>query len=84
MAFRLLIDIEVLEFVERLPPRLRQEIRTAIREIQANPGAQTEAEDSDSSGRPLSIKIVGDYAITFWIDHADKHVKIMDIHSADC
>ena len=60
MDYRLFIDIQVLEFVEQLQLQERHEIRDALRIIQANPNAQIEAEDMDSTGRPLCIKIVGD------------------------
>ncbi len=38
---------------------------------------------SDCLGRLVQIMIVGNYAITYWIDDADQHIKILDIHSAD-
>jgi len=31
----------------------------------------------------VEITIIGDYALVYWIDTADQHVKILDIHSAD-
>lgn len=33
--------------------------------------------------RQLQIAIIGDFALTWWIDDADRHVKILDIHAAD-
>lgn len=83
MDYRLLIDLDVLEFAERLPKRLKDPIRQAFASIQNNPEDQSDAEDYDDQGRPLRIKIVGDFALTYWVDHADRHVKILDIHSAD-
>ena len=83
MSFRILIDMEVMEFSERLPKRIRDTIKIAIRSIHSDPQGQSDAEDYDEIGRLLNIKIVGEFALTYWIDHSDKQIKILDIHSAD-
>jgi mRNA-degrading endonuclease RelE of RelBE toxin-antitoxin system len=81
--YRLLIAIEVVEFLERLPRRNRQVIRNAIKRIGEDPRRWSDAEDRDETGRRLEIAIVGEYALTYWIDSVDMHVKILDIHGAD-
>ncbi len=83
MDYRLLISIDVVEFVERLPSRLRRPIRSAIAAIGDDPLGCSEATDYDGTGRVLHIAIVGDFALMYWIDDADRHVKILDIHAAD-
>jgi hypothetical protein len=40
-------------------------------------------EERESSGRPLHVSIVGDYAITYWEDFADRQVKVLEIARAD-
>jgi mRNA-degrading endonuclease RelE of RelBE toxin-antitoxin system len=83
MDYRLLISMDVVEFVERLPSRLRRSIRSAIAAIGEDPLGCSEATDHDDTGRVLHIAIVGDFALMYWIDDADRHVKILDIHAAD-
>ncbi len=83
MDYRLLISMEVVEFLERLPTRPRRALRNAIASIGDDPRAMSDAEDFDDTGRQLQIAIVGDFALTYWIDDADRHVKILDIHGAD-
>ena len=83
MDYRLLISIEVVEFLERLPSRTRKNLRDAIAAIGSDPFAMTDAADFDDTGRQLQITIIGDFALTYWIDDADRHVKILDIHAAD-
>jgi mRNA-degrading endonuclease RelE of RelBE toxin-antitoxin system len=83
MNYRLLISIEVVEFIERLPLRIRRALRNAIEAIGNDPVGRSDAEDFDDTGRRLEIAISGDFALTYWIDDADRHVKILDIHSAD-
>ena len=84
MRYRLLISIEVVEFIERLPSKTRRALRDAIADIGADPLAMIDASDVDDTGRRLQIAIIGDFALTYWIDDADRHVKILDIHAADC
>ena len=38
---------------------------------------------SEIEALPLHVAIVGDFALMYWIDYADRHVKILDIHAAD-
>jgi mRNA-degrading endonuclease RelE of RelBE toxin-antitoxin system len=83
MDYRLLISIEVVEFLERLPSKTRKNLRNAIAAIGGDPLAMTDAADFDDTGRHLQIAIIGDFALTYWIDDADRHVKILDIHAAD-
>jgi mRNA-degrading endonuclease RelE of RelBE toxin-antitoxin system len=83
MDYRLLISIEVVEFLERLPARNRKALRNIIEAIWKEPVERSDAADYDSTGRRLEVAIMGDFAITYWIDDADRHVKILDIHSAD-
>jgi hypothetical protein len=39
--------------------------------------------DKDETLRTRQIKIVGDYAITYWTDHPSKTVMVVDISLAD-
>lgn len=83
MNYLLLIAVDVLEFVERLPRRTRLGLRSAIVDIGEDPIGVSDATDYDSTGRLVQILVVGEYALIYWIDDADRHVKILDIHSAD-
>ncbi len=49
----------------------------------AEPFRPGDYEESDTHGRPVQIKIVGKYAITFWADHSEKEIKVIKIESAD-
>ena len=39
--------------------------------------------EKDDAGRDLDGHICEGYAILYWNDFADRHVKILEIHSAD-
>lgn len=83
MKYRLMISIEVVEFIERLPSKKRNLLRNVIAEIGSDPWGKSEAEDRDATGRRLEIAIAGDFAFTYWIDDVDRQVKILDVHAAD-
>lgn len=82
-AFRLLIDYDVVGFVERLPKADRKNLRDRFAAIRDHPTACSDYNETDATGRPVAINICGSYAIKFWIDHADRHIKILDLHLAD-
>ena len=39
--------------------------------------------EHNHSGRMIEIKIIGQYAVTNWADHAVKEMKVVDIRRAD-
>ena len=83
MDYKLLVSLDVVEFIERLPRKTRLGLRAGILEISDDPIGMSDATDYDSIGRLFQITIIDDYALTYWIDDADLHIKVLDIHSAD-
>jgi mRNA-degrading endonuclease RelE of RelBE toxin-antitoxin system len=83
MPYRLLVSIEVIEFIERLPGKTRESLRRAIHAIGRDPLGRSDALDHDVIGRRIQIAVVGDYALMYWVDEADQHIKILDIHASD-
>jgi hypothetical protein len=80
---RLLIDIEVLEFLRTLRPKEQAHLLNHFREIAAFPSKFSNFVERDSAGRRVEVHIFGKFAIKFWNDFADRHVKILDVHLAD-
>ncbi|MCO5052516.1 MAG: hypothetical protein M9920_09450 [Verrucomicrobiae bacterium] len=80
---RLLIDIEVLEFLRTLHPKEQAGLLNRFREIAAFPSKFSDFVELDSVGRRVGVHIFGKFAIKFWDDFADRHVKILDVHPAD-
>ena len=54
-----------------------------IRGLRERPRTEGDYVDKDSSLRIRQIKIVGDYAITYWLDDAVRAVMIVDVRLAD-
>lgn len=82
MNYRLLIDYDVIEFLETLPRKEQKLLRNRFVAIQGSPSKYSDYTDSDISGRRVEIHICGKYAIKYWVDHADRHLKILDTHFA--
>ncbi len=80
---RLLIAIEVLDFPRTLRRREQQDLLRRCREIAAFPSNFSDFVEYDSTGRRLGVHVFGRFAIKFWDDFADRHVKILDLHLAD-
>jgi hypothetical protein len=80
---RLLIDIDVLEFLRTLRRREQEYLLKCFREIAASLSQFSDFVERDLSGRRVDVHVAGKFAIKFWDDFADHHVKILDVHPAD-
>ena len=80
---RLLIDIEVLDFLRKLRSREQRDLLKRFREVAAFPSNFSDFVEHDSAGRRVDVHSYGKCAIKFWDDFADRHVKILDVHFAD-
>jgi len=83
MSYRLLIDFEAMAFLSQLKKRDQRLIHERLRQIQDYPSNWSEFTERDATGRLLHVNICGDFAITFWEDFADRHVKVLEIARAD-
>ena len=79
-GFRLLIDVEVLEFLRTCKRKEQEALLKRFREIAAYPSNYSDFAEHDSVGRRVDVH---GYAIKFWDDFTDRHLKILEIHSAD-
>lgn len=80
---RLLIDVEVFEFLRTLKRREQEGLLKRFREIAAFPARFSDFVESDTAGRRVDVHVFGKFAIKFWDDFADRQVKILDLHFAD-
>ena len=69
--------------METLKKSEQKKLRNRFIEIQSFPGQYSDFKEEDSNGRLVDIHVFGKYAIKFWEDSADKHLKILDVHFAD-
>jgi len=79
MKFRLLVDFEVLDFALKLSASRRRRLFDHFLEIQKFPGNYSDFLEEDGRGRSLHVSLLEDLRIQYWIDDADRHVKILQI-----
>jgi mRNA-degrading endonuclease RelE of RelBE toxin-antitoxin system len=81
--YRLLIDADVVDFVASLKPADRRLLSKRMRQIQEFPSNYCDYIERDSVGRLIQVHLVGRYAIEYWEDFADRHVKVLVLRHAD-
>jgi mRNA-degrading endonuclease RelE of RelBE toxin-antitoxin system len=74
-----------LDLVEVVPARGEQRrlIMSFVRWLADNPNTVGDFTDRDESLRTRQIKIIGRYAVTYWVDDPVKAVMIVDVQVAD-
>jgi hypothetical protein len=83
IRYRLLVDWEVIEKLNALPRATRQVLRTALSRIAGSPDLVSDYREANPRGIPLDVHLCGGFAIKYWIDFADRHVKVLELESAD-
>ena len=61
----------------------RRQILAFIYSLREKPNTRGDFTDKDGSLRERQIKIIGDYAITFWFDAPVQIVMVVDVQPAD-
>lgn len=54
-----------------------------IRSLRERPETPGDFVSKDASQRERQVKIIGDYAITYWVDAPVKAVMVVDVRIAD-
>ena len=83
MPYRLLIDLEVVSFLQTLSVTRRRSRPNHFRRIEQFPLSCSDYSDEDAQGRRVEVAILDGLAIYHWIDEADRHVKILQLIVAD-
>lgn len=81
-AYKVLVTHEVLS-LRKPSARDRQAIISYLESLSSNPCQSGDYEEKDEIGRPVHIKVIGQYALTSWVDHAVSEVKVTQIEKAD-
>ena len=74
-----------IELLEVVPGRgeQRRMIMRFIRSLADNPHTPGDYTDRDASLRTRQVKIIGHYAITYWVDDPVKAVMVVAVRAAD-
>lgn len=83
MEYRLFIDADVLEILDGVPKRTRRRLLEQFHQIRSFPGKYSDCHETDAVGLRVEICITSGWAIHYWNDFADRHIKILAIKPAD-
>jgi hypothetical protein len=83
MAYRLLVDLEVIAILDGIPKKFRARLLDHFARLRATPDRYSDFHEYDKIGRRIEISLCAGYAIHYWIDFPDRHVKVLAIKPAD-
>ena len=81
-GYEVYLHISLLEAVPASGPA-RRRIMNFVHHLRDHPATIGDFTDRDASLRERQIKVLGDFALTYWLDEPVKRVMIVDIRPAD-
>jgi mRNA-degrading endonuclease RelE of RelBE toxin-antitoxin system len=82
VKYRLLVDLEVIAVLDAMPKKERSRLLDHFTKLRAEPDQHAHQHERGIGGRRIEINVFGGYAIHYWIDFADRHVKILSLKAA--
>ena len=80
--YEVYLNLDLLDAVPKSGAQ-RRKIMEFIYGLRDRPRTAGDYTDKDASFRVRQIKIIGDYAITYWLDDPVKALMVVDIRPAD-
>ena len=66
-----------------MPKGERDFLMARFEEMRNSAADYADYQSADDRGRQLDVHVAGRFAITYWVDFADRHLKIMGVDWAD-
>ncbi len=82
MNYRLFIAVDVMDFLETQNRPRRKEVLAHFRRLQDAPEFHSDYFEADEDGRPVNVSIFRGLAVYYWLDHADRQVRILKMVEA--
>lgn len=79
MVYRLFVDLEAMTVLDSLPAKVRRRLLDHFVRLRSSPESFSGGHESDQIGRRVEISFFAGHAIHYWIDSADRHVKVLTI-----
>jgi len=79
--FELLLAYGVVEFIAKLKSAEKLGLLGKFLQIKESPHNCSEQTVLEPQGRPVELSTWRRFCIRYWIDHADREVKILDVYS---
>ena len=81
-AYRLVFSEGAAEFLVQLPTRRQREVIALARQLAAHPFVRSDYHLPDDAAREIEHLMIEDYVFAYWLDHAVREVRIVDIEDA--
>lgn len=82
MSYRLLIDLEAVTLLQTLPKSTRTRLMEQFVRLRLSPEQCSNHHEKDQDGRRVEISVCAGYSVHYWIDAADRHIKILALKPA--
>lgn len=83
MSYRVFISQTAVDVVARLRGKQKKLLGEFIRDLEEDSFNEGDFLEMDDSGREYFTKIIKNYAVSFYPDHAVKEIKVFEICRAD-
>lgn len=81
--YKVFLRLEAMESLRGIRAAQKNRISRFIDSLVDDPSQTGDYAEQDENQRQIEIKVVGQFAITYWADHAVNEVKVIDIRRAD-
>ena len=83
MRYRLLVDLDAISVLDGMSGGVRKRFLAHFDKLRAAPEQHSDYQEYDQEDRLVEVNVLTGWSIHYWIDAADRHVKILAIQSAD-
>ena len=82
-AYDLYVRHEVYLAIGSIKNKPRGEIIRFLESLSSDPFQKGDYQDRTPEGREIQVKVIGSYALLYWVDHPVREVKVVDLVQAD-
>lgn len=80
--YALVFSESAADFILVLPPRRRRKVRDSVGRLAKDPFLRSDYSIPDDLGRGIDHLLIDDFVFAYWVDHAAREVRIVDIDDA--
>jgi len=82
VAYRPVFSDEAADFLVQQPRRRQRKILRLAQILAGSPFVRSDYVLTDETGRSIEYLLIEDYVFAYWLDHAERELRIIDIEDA--
>jgi uncharacterized protein YfdQ (DUF2303 family) len=83
MAYALVLNEEAAPFLVGASRPAQRRLSVVMDELKASPFLVGDLQELDEQGRENQILVIGNWVVTYWVDHAVKEIRIARLECVD-